>query len=229
MHQSSRPSSTPSLPGHLSGGDARSLLRWASANGRGFPWRDTRDPYVTAVTELMLVRTRAEQVRSVWGPFFHKYPTLDSLAAADDAEIASILRPLGLEWRGRRVLEFARAAAATSRWPERIRSLPGGGPYVAAATELAAVGRGSIPVDVTIARVVARYWGLPTRGEARRDPAVLGAVQRMGRRSRRFFYAWLDLAAKNCTPAVPNCHSCPIRGGCAHGRSRIDPERPDAT
>jgi A/G-specific adenine glycosylase len=198
----------------LGRGDVRRLLRWARDWGRHYPWRDSQDPYVAVATELMLVRTRADQVRAIWPSFFRRYPTLESLATADDGDVSELLRPLGLRWRGRRILEFARAAAVMEHWEDHMDLLPGGGPYVAGALNIARSGRGELPVDVTIARVVSRYAGLTTRGEARRDQRVIAFAKATGLRSRRFFHAWLDLAALICTPSLPACPTCPLRDGC---------------
>ena len=38
------------------------VLQWGKTNMRDFPWRKTKDPYKILISELMLHRTRAEQV-----------------------------------------------------------------------------------------------------------------------------------------------------------------------
>ena len=203
--------------------EARRLLEWHQGHRRDFPWRFQTDPYPVAVTELMLVRTRAEQVAKIWPVFFEAYPTLETLAHAPRADVRASLRPLGLEWRAGRILSFASAAIQEEDWPDHVSELPGGGPYIAAALSVTLNGRGPLPVDVTIARVIARYWGLHPAGEARRDESVLRASAAMGERSRRFFYAWLDLAAAVCRPSKPDCERCPLHGcnyRSAHSQSR---------
>lgn len=191
--------------------DAARLLRWHRQHRRSYPWRSETDPYRLIVTELMLVRTRADQVAALWPGVFVRYPTIESLAEASPGEVLSVLRPLGLNWRSRKVIAFARAAVVDDRWPEHLDKMPGGGSYVAASVRLALRGRGPLPVDVTIARVVARYWGLDGPGERRRDPRVLAAVASMGSRSRSYFHAWLDLAGLICLPSDPRCEICPLR------------------
>lgn len=208
------------------GRDARALLRWGRGTRRDFPWRQERDPYRLVVTELMLVRTRAEQVSRLWRAFFETFPTLRSLADADEREVAIAIRPLGLDWRNRRILDFARAAVVVPDWLDSLGSLPGAGPYVVAAAKTGIVGRGPMPVDVTIARVVARYFGIQVTGEARRDQQILEAARLMGRRSRNYFHAWLDLAALICTPKAPACRECPIREGCRSSTARDEMPEP---
>jgi A/G-specific adenine glycosylase len=198
-------------PRPLSAGDARRLLEWHGGHHREYPWRSLTDPYRVAVTELMLVRTKADQVAKLWPAFFDAYPTLEALARASQDEVRESLRPLGLEWRAGRIMSYAAAAVQQEDWPRHVSELPGGGPYVTAAVSLALSGRGPLPVDVTIARVIARYWGFHPIGEERRDEDVLAASAAMGLRSRRFFYAWLDLAAAVCLPAKPGCENCPMQ------------------
>src|ERR1035437_5695170 len=209
-------------PGGLEGRAARELLKWARANRRDFPWRLETDPYRLVVTELMLVRTRAEQVEPVWTAFFERYPSLISLAQADEEEIWATLKPLGLAWRARRVIEFAHSAVETRNWQGELESLPGAGPYVRAAVRVGAAGRGELPVDVTIARVIGRYFGIHARGEARRSASVLDEAKSMGSRSRRFFHAWLDLAALVCRPTQPACQACPLNLTCRSAADRSD-------
>jgi A/G-specific adenine glycosylase len=211
---------TSNLPARLGAADARSLLSWHRQHARIYPWRLTRDPYRLVVTELMLVRTRADQVAPIWPRFFEVFPTLASLAAASEADIHEILKPLGLRWRATRIIEFARAAATQEDWAERLSELPGGGPYVAAATVVGSKKRGELPVDVTIARIIGRYWGLSPTGEGRRSRAVLRTASEMGPRSRRFFHAWLDLAATVCLPHFPRCEACPLLA-CAFRRDSL--------
>lgn len=189
---------------------------------RDFPWRATRDPYRIAVTELMLVRTRAEQVGRLWEAFFSRYPDLDTLAAAPDADVAQALAPLGLIWRARLVLRFARAAHSLPNWFLRIDELPGGGPYVASAAAIAVSGKGSLPVDVTIARVLARLHGIPEHRELRRARPVLCAAGTLGLITRRQFHAFLDLAALVCTPRSPRCESCPLAYSCHYALRRSE-------
>lgn len=195
--------------------DTRRLLRWQRKRGRAFPWRQSSDPYRVAITELMLVRTRADQVARIWEGFFRRFPDPQSLADAPDADVMEALRGLGLKWRARLIKDLGSAAARNGGMPLSTDGLPGMGPYVAGAMRMALRGRGRVPIDVTLARVIARYYGLRVNGEARRDARVLRAAAGLGIRSRRFFHALLDVAALICLPREPNCRQCPLRKHCA--------------
>ena len=196
--------------------DHTELLKWAEASGRYFPWRRTSDPFVLAVTELMLVRTRADQVAAVWERFFARFKSIEALAEADSSEAHELLRGLGLQWRAHRIIEFAGLAVRHPGWWKSDIKLPGLGPYVSCAVQMGIHGAGPIPVDGTIARVLSRYYDVQCRGEARRNRQVAEAAQQLGPVSREFFHALLDHAALVCTARDPRCGKCPIQEGCRY-------------
>ena len=45
------------------------LLRWYKKHARELPWRETRDPYVIWLSEVILQQTRVEQGL----PYFHRF------------------------------------------------------------------------------------------------------------------------------------------------------------
>jgi A/G-specific adenine glycosylase len=198
--------------------DTRELLRWQRASGRHFPWRTCTDPYRIAITELMLVRTRASQVSRVWEKFFRTFPDPRTLAEAADSDVVRSLRGLGLTWRARKIKDLAKFLVEGGSASHAAPGSPGLGPYVSDAVRVAVHGRGRLPIDVTLARLLTRYYGLEVRGEPRRSASVHAAAARMGTRSRRFFHALLDVAALVCLPRSPDCPRCPIRSGCAYAR-----------
>ena len=195
--------------------DITALLNWAGDGGRDYPWRRVTDPYVLAVTELMLVRTRADQVADSWNDFFRRFQSLDDIAEADSAEVYEQLRRLGLRWRAHRIIDFAKLAIHHRGWWKSQVKLPGLGPYVGSAMRIGIHGSGPLPVDVTIARILSRYYNIHHKGEARRNRQVVCAAQQLGVVSRGFFNALLDLAALVCTQTNPRCVNCPIKQGCS--------------
>src|SRR5512141_2203992 len=83
----------------------RRLLGWYRRNGRDLPWRQTRDPYRILVSEVVLQQTQVERVLA-------KYPALEALAAAPEADVSRTWRPLGYNIRPRRLHAIAREAVA---------------------------------------------------------------------------------------------------------------------
>jgi len=46
------------------------LIRWFNKNKRDYPWRRTGDPFRILIAEMMLQRTKADQVLPVISIFF---------------------------------------------------------------------------------------------------------------------------------------------------------------
>lgn len=172
------------------------------------------------MAELMLRRTRADQVARVYDAFLAKYPTLAAAASADSDDIRAMLYPLGLAWRAEGVIRFLRAAH--ERFGEDIptdaaslRTLPGVGDYVSAAVQCFAGGAHSVLVDVNVVRVLGRYFGISTAGEARRARPMIEMAARAADtvRCADYHYALLDFAAGVCIPKKPRCGQCPFSHG----------------
>lgn len=196
------------------------LLEWWRDNARSYPWRQQQAPYAIIVAEMMLRRTRAEQVVPVYQRFLAAYPTLAAAAAADPVTIREHLRPLGLAWRADTIVHFLQEAYARfgddlPTDPAVLRELPGVGDYVSAATACFAVTAAVPLIDTNVVRVLGRVFGLDTRGEARRrrEMRELATRAMYPAHPAEYHYAVLDLAARVCLPGRPKCDICPLGTG----------------
>jgi A/G-specific adenine glycosylase len=179
------------------------LQSWFTRNGRDLPWRKTRDPYAILVSEVMLQQTQVERVIPRWVAWLGHWPTPAALAAASLGEVIS-------EWQGlgynRRAVSLHRAAqvVAEEGWPDDLTSLPGVGPYTAAAIRNQAYGEPVLPVDTNVARIQERT------GHAF-GPASLQGL--------------FDLGATVCLARVPRCEACPLAEQCPARGRRYEPLR----
>ena len=179
------------------------LQTWFAEHGRDLPWRRTHDPYAILVSEVMLQQTQVERVLPRWLAWLERWPTPAALAAAPRAEVIR-------EWQGlgynRRAISLHRAAqiVAAGGWPEELTSLPGVGPYTAAAIRNQAYGEPVLPVDTNVARIQERTGH--TFGP--------GSLQ-----------ALFDLGATVCLARVPRCGVCPLAGSCPSRGRRYEPAR----
>lgn len=175
--------------------DPEPLLAWYEAVKRPLPWRATRDPYAILVSEVMLQQTQAERVVPYYERFLDRFPDARSLAASEPADVLALWSGLGYN---RRALALRRAAARVAEhgWPEDLETLPGVGPYTAAAVASFAFGAPVAAVDVNWRRVAHRHGSAPPGG-----PAVNQAM--------------MELGATVCTARRPRCEACPVRLGCA--------------
>ncbi len=198
------------------------LVVWGTLHGRSFPWRSSSDPYHLLIAEMMLRRTQARQVVSVYEEFVRQYPTPQALAAATEEDVTQLLHPLGLSWRIPAFRQMAQRLVAdydgeVPRDRKALLALPGVGEYVADALRCFAYHEPIALLDTNTVRVAGRYLGFPVHAESRRRApvkrALLCLVEPHAPRASNL--ALLDLAATVCRPRQPHCVSCPVATGCA--------------
>lgn len=200
----------------------RRLRRWGREHFRQFPWRDAESDYAGLIAEVLLQRTRASSVAEVYGAFLARYPDAESLAAASEEEIGEVMRPLGLRWRVPLVAQLGRRLVELGEVPrdyDVLCSLPGVGPYTAAAwLSFHGKGRGVL-VDANVVRWIARLTGRPFDAETRRKRWLLDLAEQITprREVKAFNYALLDFTMAVCTPGRPRCEVCPLVSICITG------------
>jgi A/G-specific adenine glycosylase len=197
------------------------IINWYRKNGRVYPWRETHDPFRILISEMMLRRTKADQVVPVYEQFFREYPDVDSLAEAKQEALEKILYPLGLKWRipafgmvARELREKYQSRIPETR--EELISLPGVGEYVAGTVLSIACGKKEWLVDSNIVRIFKRYFGIKTSKEGRRDKHVveIAKTYASGKDPGRATMGILDITALVCKPGKPACEKCPLIDRC---------------
>ena len=200
---------------------------WGAENRRDYPWRNTRSPYRILLSEVMLRRTRADQVVPVYRKVLRLYPTASKLAQARAPEIRKLLRPLGLVWRADNLVRMAEElrnefACRVPTAPTRLKELTGVGDYVANAVACFAKGAAVAIVDTNVVRVIGRTFGLRLEGEARRRKEMIAASNLCLDRNdpRLYNYSILDFASLVCRARSPDCDVCPLgqQGACSYRR-----------
>ena len=68
------------------------LQGWYEGNARDLPWRRTKDPYQIWVSEIMLQQTRVETVIPYFTRWMEIFPTIDSLASAEEDQVLSLFQ-----------------------------------------------------------------------------------------------------------------------------------------
>jgi len=207
---------------------SRALLNWWRYNGRTFPWRETKDPYRLLIAEVLLHRTRADQVVPAYDRLLRTFPTVRDLAAATPEHVREILEPLGLFWRDKLLCEMARRittryGSAIPSDRESLESLPGVSRYIASATRCFAFGYPEPLLDTNTVRVLSRFFALPATDSSRRSIKFRKLMEELvdPEFPREFNYAMLDLGALVCRPRNPLCEKCPVRRFCAYGNRKV--------
>src|SRR5579885_1948437 len=114
------------------------LLAWYHRSRRDLPWRHTSDPYAIWVSEIMLQQTRVAVVIERYTAFLQRFPTIQSLAEADEQDVLALWSGLGYYRRARMLHKAAKTIVSdhAGQMPDasdRLRELPGIGSYTAAA------------------------------------------------------------------------------------------------
>ena len=166
----------------------------------------------------MLQQTTVATVTPRFARFVERWPTVEALAGAADAEILAEWAGLGYYARARNLIACAREVAARGGFPEdeaELRELPGLGAYTAAAIAAIAFDRRAVVVDTNVARVVARLFSiaLPV-AEAKAEIRALAERITPKERAGDFAQAMMDLGATICRPKAPRCGECPLRPDC---------------
>jgi len=202
-----------------------SLLSFGRSRSRNFPWRSSRDPYRVLVAEVLLHRTRAEQVVPLYEAFLKRFPDPEELATAELGEVHHVLRSAGLRWRvdalhamGRELL--ARFGGQVPSEREALESLPGVSQYIASAVRCFAFGRAEALLDTNTVRIAGRLFGVPLTDGSRRSKAMRELLRSIldTEHPRDFNFALIDFGALVCRSRDPRCASCPISEYCTFGR-----------
>ena len=172
----------------------------------------------------MLQQTTTAAVAPYFLRFTERWPTVEALAAADEAEIMAAWAGLGYYARARNLIACARAVAAGGgTFPatlEGLRALPGLGAYTAAAVAAIAFGEHVAVVDTNVERVVTRLDAIAAPlAQARKALPVRVLSLTPPERSADFAQAMMDLGATVCTSRRPRCPVCPIAQFCAGYRA----------
>ncbi len=142
---------------------------WFERNKRTLPWRDLRvkdadhRAYLVLVSEIMLQQTQVPRVQILYKEFIQKFPRMEDLAKASNAEILIAWRGLGYNNRALRLRDAARIITGEHRgiFPrttEELQEIPGIGHYTASAVLNFAFGIPAACIDTNIRRILHRFF-----------------------------------------------------------------------
>lgn len=196
------------------------IEHWYNQHKRALPWRQTTNPYYIWLSEIILQQTRVEQGRAYYERFVQTFPTVQDLASAPEEAVLLLWQGLGYYSRARNLHKAARQIAAMGDFPsdyKTILSLPGVGPYTAAAIASFAFGQPYAVLDGNVFRVLSRYFGIDTpidSTEGKKEFKALADEMLDKKRPSLYNQAIMDFGAMLCKPIGTDCGSCPLRDGC---------------
>ncbi len=227
-------------PGELTAEAREALLAWFGEHKRDLPWRHSRDPYAIWVSEIMLQQTRVAAVLEHYARWMQRFPTVATLAAAEEPEVLALWSGLGYYRRARMLHRAARVVAdehngTLPQTAAALQTLPGIGAYTSAAIASIAFGEAVAVVDGNVERVVTRLLGLAVPEAETPAPtgAALAKTIRAGAaalvchtRPGDANQAMMELGATVCLPRAPLCLHCPLRLWCCTRGEHIAAPRP---
>ena len=204
---------------------------WYLVNKRSLPWRESTDPYIIWISEIILQQTRVNQGLSYFFSFINVFPDVKTLAAADISDVLKIWQGLGYYSRARNMHQAAKTVVDDyngifpDSYSELIK-LKGVGEYTAAAVASISSGEKVPVVDGNVYRLLARFYGIdsPVNTNASKKEFASVMLELMNNFEPGLFnQAIMEFGALQCVPVNPECNKCPLVSNCyAYDNKKID-------
>ncbi len=212
----------------------RRLLAHYDAHGRSLPWRILPhertaglqiDPYKIWLSEIMCQQTSVTSAGPYWHKFLQAWPTIVDLANAPRDDVLAAWAGLGYYARARNLHKCANQIANEmgGKFPsteKELLTLPGIGPYSAAAIASICFDEATNVVDGNVERVISRLRTVETPLPAgKKDIRKLAAEIAHPKRPGDYGQALMDLGSQICKPKNPKCDICPWQFACRANRA----------
>lgn len=202
---------------------AEKLIAWQQVHGRhDLPWQQTRDPYAVWVSEIMLQQTQVSAVIGYYDRFMQRFPTIASLAQAEQDEVMRYWSGLGYYSRARNLHHAAQTIMREHGgiFPkdfDTIQTLKGIGRSTAAAISVFAFNQRQTILDGNVKRVLARLYavnGWPGSPEVEKKLWQIAEQLLPEQGLPAYVQGLMDFGATLCTRSKPRCVECPMQTQC---------------
>jgi A/G-specific adenine glycosylase len=212
----------------------RRLAAWYARHARDLPWRRSSDPYLVWISEVMLQQTTVAMARPHFERFAQALPTVERLAAADEAVVLRLWEGLGYYRRARSLHAAAKLVVAEfggqiPRDVPTLMRLPGVGRYTAGAIASQAFDVPAPILEANTIRLFSRlvgYRDAPTKSAGQRVLWQTAEELLPRKGAARFNQALMELGSLVCRPMAPRCDACPVAAYCVafeHGLQECIP------
>ena len=198
------------------------LVQWYLQNKRDLPWRNTQNPYIIWLSEIMLQQTRVAQGLPYFYSFIENFPTVFDLANASEQEVLKLWQGLGYYSRARNLhktaqnIAFERNGIFPNNYNELLK-LKGVGDYTAAAIASFAYNEKVPVVDGNVFRVLSRYFGVESDISllsTKKEFQALAFELMPNNAIATFNQAIMEFGALQCVPKNPDCSVCVMNNSC---------------
>ena len=211
---------------------AQRLITWQRQHGRHhLPWQ-TQDPYCVWLSEIMLQQTQVATVLDYYPRFIATFPTVQSLAHAEQDQVLQLWAGLGYYSRARNLHKAAQQVLAQfdGQFPQTrqtLEQLCGVGRSTAAAIAAFAFHQRETILDGNVKRVLCRVFA---QDGAANDKAFEQSLWTLAESllpeqpndMPAYTQGLMDLGATVCKRSKPVCQACPMADICqAKAQNRI--------
>jgi len=198
------------------------LINWYDINKRDLPWRDTDNPYVIWLSEIILQQTRVQQGLPYFNKFLNTFPDVKSFASASEQKVLKLWQGLGYYSRARNMLVCAKEVVSehNGQFPSdfnKLLKLKGIGKYTAAAIASFSF-KQVIPVlDGNVFRVLSRIYGIEDDISEMSSHKIFWSKAESlipNKAPDKFNQAIMEFGALQCVPKSPNCDECVFKTQC---------------
>jgi len=204
------------------------ILKWGAKNYRIFPWRESTNPYHFLIVEILLQKTKAEQVIPIYIEMIKKYPDIESLAKGKLTTLEKIIQPIGLIYRAKRLKAIAMQIvkefnSKISNDESTLIELKGVGKYIARAILCFGFGDKVSIMDVNVGRIIIRFFGFEEPKRIRDSKELWEKADQLLPKSkyRDFSLYLLDFGSMICSKRKPVCNNCPLSRNCQFYQKQI--------
>lgn len=198
------------------------LEQWYEVHKRHLPWRETNDPYLIWLSEVILQQTRVDQGLDYFLRFAKRFPTVRDLASAEEAEVLKMWQGLGYYSRARNLHTTAKIivdqyCCEFPRSYKEIIYLRGVGDYTASAILSISFNLPYSVVDGNVYRVLSRLFAIDhfiDKNDGKKYFSELAFSLLDYEKPGLYNQAIMDFGAMQCVPVNPDCQGCVMADIC---------------
>lgn len=213
---------------------SKDIIHWYSIHKRDLPWRNTKNPYLIWLSEIILQQTQVRQGLPYYEAFVKAFPTVFDLAKASEQKVLKLWQGLGYYSRARNLHSTAKHVANElngvfpNTYAELIK-LKGVGDYTASAIASISYNAPTAVVDGNVYRVLSRFYGIDTPINSTKGIKVFKQLASSlidKTQPATFNQAIMEFGSRQCKPKNPNCSICPLKSSCIALEKKIIPMLP---